>query len=633
MGSRTEVVFPARGSVLFDGGLDTKFEKSNIPDNESPDCLNVVFTNGAVATRPGSSKLNTAAIGSFVFDGLYTRRGDDNAETMIAFAGGTAWQLTGTSFITIGSAQSVFTVGNRVGAALYRNNLFIGNGGVIPYKWNGSDFTRHGVYPLTNTASAVSTGAGDIQPGSLSYKFTTLNSYSVESDLSTAAITISVTNSCTVGLSSIPVAPQSYGVNSRRIYRYGPSNATYVLVATLANNTATTYSDTTQTGTSTAPTDNGVPPKFSVCIYHANRLFVNDAANPNYVWYSELGEPFTFGSTNFFKVGDAASDLVKGFAIHDTALVIFCENSIWLNLMGSPDDTDWRQVKVRAPFGSKSPFGSWLYDGKVGFAAYQNSKFAGFAALYGDNVEQAATVLTTSVAGSPLITDKIETDMFDVVETYTPNISATVYKNKAYIALTKGSGSTTNNRAYLFDFSGSNLAKNQKFSWMPLSGINPAQFAVYGGNLYYGSSTATGFAYRLETTSYIDDATAINSYYWTKEFSGQPGHENLPKDFRKVKILVDLPGAYYMTLRWKVDSDSGVGQSKTVDLNPGGSLWGTMVYGTGVWGGGASQKEFEISLGQTQGKRIQFRFDNQNTTNQRFKVHRLSFTYNLRGYT
>ena len=88
-----------------------------------------------------------------------------------------------------------------------------------------------------------------------------------------------------------------------------------------------------------------------------------------------------------------------------------------------------------------------------------------------------------------------------------------------------------------------------------------------------------------------------------------------------------------MTLTWKVDSDKGVGQSKNLYLDPGGSLWGTMRYGTDLWGGGKYQKEFEVSLGQTHGKRIQFKFDNQNKTNQKFKVHRMTFIYNVRGYT
>ena len=48
MAARTEVIYPSGGVVLFDGGLDTKFEKIILPDNESHDCLNVVFKNGAV---------------------------------------------------------------------------------------------------------------------------------------------------------------------------------------------------------------------------------------------------------------------------------------------------------------------------------------------------------------------------------------------------------------------------------------------------------------------------------------------------------------------------------------------------------------------------------------------------------
>ncbi len=633
MSSKYQVVYPPDGVVLFDGGLDTKFAASILPDNESPDCLNVVFKNGAVETRKGTAKANTLTIGAFVCDGLYTRREDTGAETMIAFHGGTARTYGVDTFTTIPSALSVFTAGIRVAATQYRNNLFIGNGGVIPYKYNGTDFTRHGVYSPTNTASYVSvSAAGTMAAGDKSYKITFLNSYSAESDVSSAITVVGLAASAVVSITSIPLAPQSWGIGSRRIYR--SSGTTYLLLGTLSDNTTTVFTDGAGiVPSSNAPTDNGVPPKYSVCIYHANRLFINDAANPNYVWYSALGEPFTFPAANFFKVGDAASDVVKGFAIADNSVVVFCENSQWLNYMPSTDNSGWQQVRVRSNFGSKSPFSFWSYENKIGFAAYQNTKFTGFASLEGGAVSPSATLLTTSAAGSDFISDKIEPDMFTVIETYTPNISAIVYQNKAYVAVTYDSGSTTNNRLYQFDFSHSNLAKRQQFSWVPWTGVTPAQFAIYGGSLYYGSATNNGFVYKMEQSTYSDVSTAINSYYWTKEFSGCKGHENLPKDFRKVKILVDLAGAYFMTIRWKVDSDSGVGQSKTIDLNPGGSLWGTMIYGTGVWGGGANQAEFEIPLGQTQGKRIQFRFDNQNTANQRFKVHRLTYTYNVRGYT
>ncbi len=633
MPAEYNVIYPGQTKqVLFDGGLDTKFEKSLIPDNESPDCANVIFKNGAVETRPGTSKLNTTSVGTFVCDGLYTRRDNTNQETMIAFHGGTARAFNGTSFITIGSAQSVFTAGIRVAAAQYLNNIFFGNGGVIPYKWNGTDFTRHGVYSPTNTVSALTNGAGNVPVGTTTYKLTYLNSYLVESDVSTG-VTITIAASSVVSLTSLPLAPQSWGVSSRRLYRNDSSSGTtYKLITTISDNTTTVYTDNTSAGTSNAPTDNGVPPKYSVCIYHQNRLFMNDAANPNYVWYSAIGAPFTVPSVNFFKIGDATSDLVKAFAIYDNALVIFCENSTWINYMtNGADDTTWRQAKIRSNFGTKSPFGTWMYDNKVGYPAYQNTKFVGMGALNGDAVEPSATLLTISVAGSELLSDRIEPDMFNVQETYTPNISSMVFKNKAYVAVTYSSPNTTNNRIYLFDFSRSNLTSSETFSWSPFTGLNPAQFTTYGGKLYYGSSNTDGYVYQLETNTYDDNGSAINSYYWTKEFAGFKGHETLPKDFRKIKFLADLSGNYYMNLTWKTDSDSGSGQSKQVSLNPGGSLWGTMRWGMDVWGGGKAQYEFEIPLGQTQGKRIQFKFDNQNIAGQKFKIHRMSFTYNIRG--
>jgi hypothetical protein len=161
--------------------------------------------------------------------------------------------------------------------------------------------------------------------------------------------------------------------------------------------------------------------------------------------------------------------------------------------------------------------------------------------------------------------------------------------------------------------------------------LNATQFTVYGGNLYYGSSTANGFVYKLENSVYADDSSAINSFFWTKEFSGLKGHENYEKDFRSVELLVDKAGAYNMNVTYRVDSDKGSGTQVQVNLNPGSTIWNAFVWGNANWGGGTNQETIKIPLANARGKRIQFRFDNQNTANQRFKVHGLNFTYSIRG--
>ena len=433
-------------------------------------------------------------------------------------------------------------------------------------------------------------------------------------------------------MTSIPVAPQSHGVASRRIYRTDAGGSTYRRIATIPDNTTTTYTDNIASSAAgvTAPTDNGVPPLYNACIYHANRIFVNDSANPNYVYYSDLGEPYTYPTTNFDTFGDGSTDLVKGFAIFDNSLIVFCENSEWLWYMASTTVSDWRKVQIRSSYGSISPFGAVRYQNKVLFPAMQNTKFVGMAAISGDSIEPSATLLTVSAAGSELQSDRVEPDMFLVQANYVKNISSFVYLNKAYIAVTYGANQTTNNRIYVFDFSISNLTRKNP-AWVPYVTAAAAQFAMYGGSLYYGSSLADGFVHRLETTSYNDNSSAINSYLWTKEFSGRKGHENMEKDFRFIHMLVDKAGAYYMNLTYRVDSDTGEGTTVQVDLDPGSSLWGTLIWGAGVWGGGTDQEEIIIPLGAARGKRIQFKFSNQNTADQRFKVHGFKFTYNIRG--
>lgn len=627
--SQFQRVYPPAGKVIFDGGKNNKFEKSIIEDNESPDCLNVEFAAGSVGTRAGFSKVNTASVGTFVGDGLYTRHGTNNAETMVAFWNGTGYTLNGTSFVTIPSAQSVFTAGVRVACAQMENHAFFGNGGVTPYKYNGTDWTRHGVPAPTQVVSVNSDGAGALS-GAYVYKITYINSQSVEGNLSNATTTFSVVAK-QITLTSLPVAPQSFGVASRRIYRTTDSGTTFFRVTTINDNTTTSYTDTTaDTGLgAVAPSDKGEPPNYFALIYHQNRLFM--LGPDGLVWYTDLNEPYTVASTNFLAIGDAATDFPKALGVYGNSIVVFGERSPWLIYMPDTDPSNWKVIKCESPYSTKSTFGIFEYKNKLAFPAMENDKFVGLAAIKGNVIEPTASLLTVNTAGGELKSDRIEPDMFDMQEAYVGNFSSIIFKNKAYLTMTKGSGSTTNNRVYVLDFSISNLTKNQTEAWIPWTGLNAAQFTIYSGSLYYQSSTATGYVYRQVDGVYSDDGTAINSYFWTKEFSGLKGEASNHKDFRYTNLLVDLAGAYFMNVGVRTDSDSGDGTNYQIDLDPDGALWGSMVWGRDSWGAGALQRDTRLYLAGARGKRVQFRFSNQNTAGQRFKVHWMNLTYNLKG--
>lgn len=629
--SRFRTIYPPSGKNLFDGGKNNKYEMSIIQDNESPDCLNVVFDAGSVGTRNGFKKVNTAAVGSYVCEGIYSRNGTNGTDTMVAFFNGSAFTLDGTSMVTIPSAQSIFTVGVRVGAAQMENHIFFGNGGTTPYKYNGTNFTRHGV-PQPSQTGSFSTGAAGNPNGAYTYKFTYVNSASVESNPSSASTTLTVA-STKVEITSIPVAPQSHGVNGRKIYRTVTSGSTWLLLTTINDNTTTTFSDDVADASlgSTAPSDKGEPPNYSTIIYHQNRLFMNDGSNGQLVWYTDLNEPYTVGALSFLTLGDGSTDLVRGFGIQDSNLVVFCERNIWIVYMPDTTVSNWKIVKANASYSSKSPFGIFNYNNRLAYPAMQNDKFIGIAALAGGTQEPTTSYLTMIAAGGETKSDRVEPDMFDVQEAYVGNISSIVFQNKAYITLTKDSPNTTNNYIYVMDFSIDNISKSQKEAWSPWSGLNAAQFVIHNGALYYGTSTATGFVYQENVGVYTDDGSAINSYYWTKEFSGEKIDTSFNKDFRYTNLLIDLAGDYFMDVGIKVDSDSGSGTNYQVNLDPDGSLWGAMVWGSDTWGGGSNQKDIRLYLAGSRGKRIQYKFSNRNLAGQRFKVHWQNFTYNLKG--
>jgi len=161
--------YPPGGALTFDGGLNNKFERALIEDNESPDCQNVTFENGSVRTRDGFVKVNTNAVSAQTFTGIYTRRSNTNAETMVVWAGTDMFTLGTTTFLTVPSGQGVFAASTRVAAAMQENYLFIGQSGTTAYKWDGSLLTRHGIPAPTATHSVASNGVGFLTGGDYRY--------------------------------------------------------------------------------------------------------------------------------------------------------------------------------------------------------------------------------------------------------------------------------------------------------------------------------------------------------------------------------------------------------------------------------------------------------------------------------
>jgi len=97
-------------------------------------------------------------------------------------------------------------------------------------------------------------------------------------------------------------------------------------------------------------------------------------------------------------------------------------------------------------------------------------------------------------------------------------------------------------------------------------------------------------------------------------------------------MLLDRSGAWKMNVNAIVDSYGGDGDLYEIDLTPIQALYGTAVYGTDLYGDLSNQFDEKLFLGGLRGKRIQFKFSNQNVADQKFKVHWIKYAYNRKGY-
>ncbi len=649
MAANNNIVYPTGKRIFFDGGLVTKFDKNLILDNESARCQNVVFDDGAVATRLGIATMSswvTTNVGSNVCDGLFTRINSAGSNALVTVFGGRVHVGEQASLVT--GQPASFVTNTRCTAAEYEGYLFIGQSGATPYKLldDQATITRHGIPSAPTSMTVATAGTGTGLTGVYRYKVTYVNSALVEGDVSsnTTVITLSGQNAA---LANIPVAPASYGVIARKIYRTTNSGTAYNLLTTINDNSTTTYEDALADSTlgAAAPTDQGQPPAYSVCIYHAGRLFVVDPAD-KLVKYSEIGNPYVFKAENFIVAGDTSNDVPVALDIYDNSLVILCKRSPWLVYMGSTDDTDWRVLKIRSPYGTLSKFGSFRFNNKVMYPAVQNGRFVGFAALEGQTVSPSASLLTNTALGSDLQSTNIEPEMLRVNEDLLEGITSHVFERKAYIALPLNTYDTTgnlveatkNNVIFLFDFSLGRLDREQEAVWCPWTNCEFISFTTYRHSnrdktqIYAGSVNADGYIRELNVEGVYSDngSQAIDSYYYTKNFAGAKGHENIHKDFRYALILHDIsPIDQDMNFTYIKDGQT-TGTTNTIPLT-GGTTWGTVIWGEFLWSPGVGSYESRSYIAPSFGKRMQFKFDNQNVAGQYFKLFGFNFVYNNKG--
>lgn len=159
-----------------------------------------------------------------------------------------------------------------------------------------------------------------------------------------------------VDLSAIPLSTDT-GVNGRRIYRTAADGEDYFLVATIANNTATTYSDNNtdeEISLLPAETDLGgdVPGStdaswFEAVVSWKDRLWANANDFPDRVHYSGNKRPYAWAEDAYLTAQPEGRDLegVTGYAPRRDELGIGKRRQLWKVIGTSPETFQMIQVQ------------------------------------------------------------------------------------------------------------------------------------------------------------------------------------------------------------------------------------------------------------------------------------------------
>jgi hypothetical protein len=654
-----KTVYPVE---FFDGGKNNQYGVNIIEDNESPDCLNVESDAlGNVGTRNGSlfathsGSTGNLASGTWygftkleVNTGLSMAVGWYNSSLVVASASTfTSFDSGSLSFVTVPSADGVFTALTHVANTYYDNKILMCDGGT-PYKYDGTYFTRMGIDTPSNVMSATtaSTAAAVLGSGVYKYKVAYVNSAGIEGDASTTALVFTAHASNIVSLTGLPTAPVSYGVGKRFLYRTTVGGDLFYYLDEIADNTTTTYKDEIPDTDliDQMPPDQGYPPSFRLVVQHKDRIFAVDDANPAILKFSEVGRYELWPAENEEKLGDGAGR-IKALAVHnDAILAIKNDGSVWLLFLADNDPVNFIPIKLNAPYGTSSRFVVTYEDSAMYLGTVGNKPF-GFVGLTGTQPVNEGITTDEGTTLSRLISEKITPDVEEIVPSLIDGIQGIVYRNRVFVTIPRNNLGTSidkNNFIYQFDYE-RRTNPRQIGAWFPFSDLYAAYFTVFKDRLLYVPSgeRAIGNVFELDVDGRAYDDTytsagvltksmAINDYFFTKRYGCGKNIEQNHKDFRTAYVWHTLIDNFDLVVNYRSDFDIGSGNQQSINLDPGGTIWGQFYWGLSTWGGATLENETDVDLGTLNGRRIQFKFSNNNVAGARWKVKRLGIEFTLR---
>ena len=553
-------------------GLNLKAAATDIRDDQLQQAKGCRYdTEGAVSSENGRKTLNSAT-------GEVRGVGD-------ATLGGTKVHINkrGTTLHKDGTSIGAFGAGTgHISVVAYNDYAYIADGTTFKRYQSGTTLGDVGVDApdIDNgkpTLAASGSGSG-MEAGTYRYVYTFFNGVA-ESNFSPEE-SVTITAGQQVDISDLDVSTNS-AVTARRIYRTDKDGSAFFFLQEVANNTATTATDTAklpneaadtaspgdaiteqETAVDTLPfdqesyrrifgagalktlqdkanrrgdsqvvqvnlgyfadwTDHDKPPAAM-----SHLVFINEqifGISGNKIHFSRVVEPEHWPILNQFPVGRQTGDTIRSIMELDGRLVIYTDSGVYVYSQIGLTFEDGRLEQSNSPVGLA---GEWAV---TDVSLPQGGTGHLFLAKNGIYIFDGLNAIEMSFAIEPLFTDSSHAD-YITPSTMNQAVMASS-RDKAWMSY--ASGSSANNRTLLADFQD---ASNPKIAIMPYGFTtlrrDSVTNAIIGGD-------ASGNLYEVDLGG-SDGGSALTWEPITKDFTfGEP---TKLKNFKDVVIDADFGG-------------------------------------------------------------------------------------------
>lgn len=474
----------------FSGGLASHANDKAIKENSASDVLNARFNkkNGSVQKRNVMNLYGN--IGAQKVTGLH-RYYKSNGDRYLIASGGTDLYIGDDDDGTFTTAYSGLNDGSRFTFETYKDIAICTNGVDRPLKFDGNTNIGTDVGDRSEDFLMADLGGAfaDVgESGSLDasswYQYKILfkdeDGLYYYTDARSNPLQTGSSNK-SISLSEIPIGRT--GVTERQIYRTEGNassssvlaDSTYKLVATLSDNSTTTYDDTTSDASlgvalSTDGHIDVTPPLGKYLEIHSERLFI--AGNSEYksdIYWSDSFNPDFFLPTSFEQIRPDDGDEVTFIKTVWGILAVGKRNSIQ-KFYATGNESTWYSSGVYTTIGCSAPY--TVENTAIGLI------FLGRQGLYRFD-GQAAYLISDNV------TDKIR----DISQADIEECFGVYWNNEYHLAYTsQDSGESNNNKVLVYDLIRNNYSIDSK----TVNCMETLESGLDYGLLYFGSSLADG---------------------------------------------------------------------------------------------------------------------------------------------